>query len=96
MRTFVMFLLLVGLLAPGSPLQAERRRPVRRTIFAKLWDVPKRTSLQRSLPPRVYDAYLRKRYPRYYGGFHVRHLQDIGIPSGDLGIRGNGIYWNAW
>jgi hypothetical protein len=35
-------------------------------------------------------------YPKYYGGFHARALQDIGIPTGDRGIRGNGIYANPW
>jgi hypothetical protein len=35
-------------------------------------------------------------YPKYYGGFHTRALQDIGIPTGDRGIRGNGIYANPW
>ena len=26
-------------------------------------------------------------YSKYYGGFHARYFQDIGIPSGDVGIR---------
>ncbi len=28
-------------------------------------------------------------YPQYYGGFHARYFQDIGVPSGDRGLRGN-------
>jgi hypothetical protein len=38
----------------------------------------------------------RELYPQYYGGFHARALQNIGIPTGDIGIRGNGIYANPW
>ena len=36
------------------------------------------------------------RYPKYYGGFHARYYQDIGVPPGDVGIRGNGIYQLPW
>jgi hypothetical protein len=35
-------------------------------------------------------------YPKYYGSFHYRHLDNIGIPNGDIGIRGNGIYMSPW
>ncbi len=35
-------------------------------------------------------------YPKYYGSFHYRHLDNIGIPSGDIGLRGNGIYMSPW
>jgi hypothetical protein len=35
-------------------------------------------------------------YPKYEGGFHARHLQNIGIPDRDIGIRGNGIMLNPW
>lgn len=57
----------------------------------------------RNRPP-VYlsqqGAYGRAVYPQYYGGIHARQLQNIGIPSGDIGIRGNGGvgvgYGNAW
>lgn len=45
--------------------------------------------------PRT-DAYWRAQYPQYYGGFHARHLQNIGIPTGDIGIRGNSITVNPW
>lgn len=27
-------------------------------------------------------------YPQYYGGFHARHLQNLGYPPGDRGLRG--------
>lgn len=49
-------------------------------------------TVQHARPP--IDA--RAAYPKYYGGFHARALQNIGIPTGDIGIRGNGIYANPW
>ncbi len=27
-------------------------------------------------------------FPRYYGNFHARYLQNYGYPSGDIGLRG--------
>ena len=33
---------------------------------------------------------------RYIGGFHQSHFQNIGIPSGDIGIRGNAYNWRTW
>jgi len=33
---------------------------------------------------------------RYIGGFHQSHFSNIGIPSGDVGIRGNAYNWNTW
>ena len=35
-------------------------------------------------------------YPQYQGGFHSRALQNIGVPTGDIGIRGNGFMMNPW
>ena len=35
-------------------------------------------------------------YPKYNGAFHYRHLDNIGIPTGDIGIRGNGLYMTPW
>ena len=40
--------------------------------------------------------YLNRRYPKYYGGFHARYFQDLGMPPGDIGLRGNGIYPTPW
>lgn len=34
-----------------------------------------------------------ERYPKYIGGFHASHYYNIGVPPGDIGFRGNGIYW---
>ena len=33
---------------------------------------------------------------RYIGGFHQSYFQNIGIPSGDIGIRGNAYNWRTW
>ena len=33
---------------------------------------------------------------RYIGGFHQSYYNNIGIPSGDIGIRGNAYKWNTW
>jgi hypothetical protein len=33
---------------------------------------------------------------RYVGGFHQSHFENIGIPSGDIGIRGNAYQWRTW
>ena len=40
--------------------------------------------------------YMNSHYPKYYGGFHARYFQDMGIPSGDIGLRGNGIFMTPW
>ena len=49
---------------------------------------------QRPQRPPVYlsqqGAYGRELYPQYYGSIHARQLQNIGIPTGDIGLRGNG------
>jgi len=49
-------------------------------------------SVRQAHPPL--DA--RELYPKYYGGFHARALQNFGIPTGDIGLRGNGITVNPW
>lgn len=41
-------------------------------------------------------AYAAAVYPKYYGGFHARQLQNLGMPPGDIGIRGNNIFMNPW
>ena len=36
------------------------------------------------------------KYPKYIGGFHSSHFSNIGVPSGDIGFRTNGVYWSPW
>ena len=33
---------------------------------------------------------------RYMGGIHRSHFDNIGIPSGDIGIRENAYNWRTW
>lgn len=40
--------------------------------------------------------YSKQVYPKYYYGFHARYMQNMGVPTGDVGLRGNGITWNPW
>lgn len=40
--------------------------------------------------------YSKQVYPKYYYGFHSRQMQNIGVPTGDVGLRGNGITSNPW
>jgi hypothetical protein len=47
-------------------------------------------------PTPTPNPYARELYPKYQAGFHSRSLQNIGVPTGDVGIRGNGIYMNPW
>ena len=35
-------------------------------------------------------------YPKYYGGCHSRALDPVGIPNGDIGLRGNGFTASPW
>ncbi len=36
------------------------------------------------------------RYPKFQGGFHSRMMQDLGVPTGDRGMRGNGFQMYPW
>ena len=45
---------------------------------------------------RNYRQFTNSYYPKYEGGFHARHYQNLGVPPGDIGIRGNGISWTPW
>ena len=37
-----------------------------------------------------------ERYPKFQGGFHSRELQNLGVPTGDTGLRGNGFSMYPW
>ncbi|MEM7786048.1 MAG: hypothetical protein AAF939_19200 [Planctomycetota bacterium] len=58
---------------------------------------------QQSRLSRILDGPLTGKYrdpaevdSRYVGGFHQRYFDNIGVPPGDIGIRGNGINWYLW
>ncbi|QEG23301.1 hypothetical protein [Mariniblastus fucicola] len=52
---------------------------------------------------RILDGKMTRKYrdpvevdSRYIGGFHQSHFQNLGIPSGDIGLRGNAYNWRTW
>lgn len=73
-------------LATGPVFPVEDYFTPRRPTIARILDGP--MTYQYRNPAEV-DA-------RYIGGFHMSHFQNLGIPSGDIGIRGNAYNWNTW
>ena len=67
---------------PTASYFAEQRSP----FFTRLID-GKMT--QRYRDPREVDS-------RYVGGFHESHFYNLGIPNGDIGLRGNGLNFRPW
>jgi hypothetical protein len=63
-----------------------------RRLFRRSRPAPRHTSAYPNYPYR----YLNQYYPRYHGGFHERYFQSLGVPSGDIGPRGNGMYPTPW
>jgi len=58
---------------------------------------------KRSTIARILDGPMTHKYrnpaevdARYIGGFHQTHFENEGIPSGDIGIRGNAYRWRTW
>jgi hypothetical protein len=43
-----------------------------------------------------YYHYMNSHFPKYYGGFHANYFQSLGVPPGDVGLRGNGIFPSPW
>jgi len=81
MRSAWWIIALLFVIAPATSALAIGRRP--------------------SPPPRPNAYYqnaanARVVYPRYYGQIHARNIQNIGVPPGDVGLRGNGFLPNAW
>lgn len=88
-RLTLLVLVTVSLLAPAVEASAPQR--TRRRLAPK--------SLFYRSPPPSYEQTrraLNDYYPKYYGGFHARDLQSIGIPGGDIGPRGNGVWMTPW
>ena len=90
-----LLLLLVVVAVSLIPCTSQARGPWQRRAILR-----GRYYQQKVAPPSFHEsrsaAYWRSQYPQYYGGFHARHLQNIGIPTGDIGIRGNSITVNPW
>ena len=55
-------------------------------------------SLRNRQAPSYAETYhrLHARYPRYIGAFHSSYFRDIGVPPGDIGLRGNGLLAYPW
>ncbi len=55
-----------------------------------------RTAPRRAPTYDEYYHYMNSHFPKYYGGFHSSYFQSIGVPPGDIGLRGNGIFATPW
>ena len=81
MRTALGIVALLSILVPTTNVLAIGRRPP-----------------PPPAPNRYYQnaANAKAIYPRYYGSIHARQIQNIGVPPGDVGLRGNGFMLNPW
>lgn len=77
------------------------RKPVIGVEAPIIWGAPSAPpKVWRGPPPRYtnpeYYDNLRARYPKFQYGFHSSYFHNMGLPPGDIGIRGNGIYMTPW
>ena len=91
--------LTLGLLL-ASPCQAFWPRA---GVGIRVRTTPPTTPLQQTtvvypMAPSYQETFLRlnSQYPKYYGGFHSSYFQNMGIPPGDIGPRGNDIFMAPW
>jgi hypothetical protein len=97
-----------GKLDSNAPLSNQfGRSPPMRFAAAVLaaWAILSLTSFADAAGPRrmgahnkhaALGAYGKAVYPKYYWGFHSRTLQNIGVPHGDIGIRGSDLSMGPW
>ncbi len=94
MRWTLAITLIVTILGIARLPQAEaagrRMRAARQTSDAYTPPVTGRVPGSTRVDPNT------GRYPKFQGGFHSRELQNIGVPSGDVGLRGNGFSMYPW
>ncbi|MCP4096542.1 MAG: hypothetical protein GY880_15310 [Planctomycetaceae bacterium] len=77
--------------APGQLSVRSPRQPLSNTTqslyptnrFSERWGRPNPLNVQDN------DA-------RYIGGLHHTYFENLGIPPGDIGLRGNGVFWRPW
>ncbi len=94
MRTMMTIVLGITMLAVlANPAEAGRRR---RMFQGQPAGQPHHGQAMAQFNERHPPLDPREVYPKYYGGIHARQLQNIGIPTGDIGIRGNGITATPW
>lgn len=95
---FILGLLAVAVLLTTCDAEAAGRRGWRSRSAHRAAAHP----LHLSAPPTARgstspaDLYYRSLYPKYQTGFHARETQNLGIPTGDIGLRGNGMFWTPW
>lgn len=90
-------LLSVGEAIAAGPFAASRRqqRAVERAEKAeRTHDARVPSSLPSGRTSSASRDY--ERYPKFQGGFHSRELQNLGVPTGDTGLRGNGFSMYPW
>ena len=85
---------LLGLSTPiATELMADNRGPIRKILFyqrpaGQQYDVRYREydyGRESYYPPAQWN---RQYYPKYYYGFNSRYFQNMGVPTGDIGLRG--------
>lgn len=64
------------------------------TAGQRRWFQPQPPRNPRTLTPA--DRAAIAAYPKFTGGFHYHDLHNVGIPNGDIGLRGNGISMSPW
>ena len=94
-------LILAATLATVARAESRRTRAIQRRA-AETRTVDGRTLYARSVemgaevPNGNRATGYAGRYPKFQGGFHYRQLQDVGVPTGDQGLRGNGFQMYPW
>lgn len=91
MRTLLIAVIAASFLAATGTAEAggRRQRLMERPADAAAPSI-------RAREPGANARAAQARYPKFQGGFHARELQNIGVPTGDQGMRGNGFSMYAW
>jgi hypothetical protein len=91
MGRIVLFVTSLTVLLGGSEALAGGRR---QRLVERVHEAPAPPAVVRGRTPAA--ARDSGRYPKFTGGFHSRELQNIGVPTGDTGLRGNGFSMYPW
>ncbi|MCI0357700.1 MAG: hypothetical protein L0211_04340 [Planctomycetaceae bacterium] len=94
MRSLALLVIIAAFVLPQPAAQAAGRRRLQAWQVRENW--VSRQHVDAVDLPHVRPLDPRAVYPKYQGGFHSRALQNIGVPTGDIGIRGNGFMMNPW
>ena len=89
MKRYLLFSILLVLAVSSEGLAARPRGFFFRARGPE-WQVRRAPSYDETY------RYLNWRYPKYVGGFHASYFRDLGVPPGDVGLRGNGLYMTPW